>query len=209
MRTLAKGALFAAAVLTAATGAIAAPATAGTSSTLATWTVSPGGAWTAKATSPKLTDTKTGTKLTCSSSSAAGVLKSGSGLSNPLSTITSVGWTSCSGPLGITFSVTAQNLPWSINGSTYAAGVTTGTLTGVKAHISGAGCTADFAGPTSTTAATLTGTYSNATNTLTLSGGDLHAYNVSGSCLGLLNNGDAATYNAAYVLASPQAITSP
>lgn len=209
MRTLAKGALFAAAVLTAAVGATAAPASAGTSSTLATWTVSPGGAWTAKATSPKLTDTKTGTKLTCSSSAAAGVLQSGSGIVNPLSTITSVSWASCSGPLGITFTVTAGNLPWSINGSTYASGVTTGTIGGVKAHISGAGCTADFAGPTSTTPATLTGTYSNATNTLTIGGGDLHAYNVSGSCLGLLNNGDAAVYNAAYVLSSPQVITAP
>ncbi|MEU9129683.1 hypothetical protein AB0D08_16515 [Kitasatospora sp. NPDC048540] len=206
MRNTVKGALVAAAALSAAAGLALAPATA---TTTATWTASPGGAWTAKAASPKLTDTRTGTKLTCSSSSAAGVLSSGNGL--PISTISSVSWASCTGPLGITFAVTPQNLPWGINALTYnsATGVTTGTVTGVKAHISGAGCTADFAGPTSTTPATLTGTYSNSTNTLTISGGDLHAYNVSGSCLGLLNNGDAATYNAAYVLSAPQAITSP
>ncbi|WP_371502334.1 hypothetical protein OG871_34995 [Kitasatospora sp. NBC_00374] len=207
MRKTVKGALVAAAALSAAAGLALAPATA---TTTATWTASPGGAWTAKAASPKLTDTRTGTKLTCSSSAAAGVLApTGDGL--PISTITSVTWASCTGPLGITFSVTAQNLPWGINALTYnsTTGVTTGTLTGVKAHISGAGCTADFAGPTSTTPATLTGTYNNAGNTLTVSGGDLHAYNVSGSCLGLLNNGDPATYNAAYVLSAPQVITSP
>ncbi|BFV60328.1 hypothetical protein KCMC57_up54320 [Kitasatospora sp. CMC57] len=209
MRKHVKGALVAAAGLTAAVGLTFAPSAA-TGSTTATWTASPGGAWTAKAVSPKLTDTKTGTKLTCTSSAAAGTLApTSNGL--PISSITSVSWSSCSGPLGITFAVTPLNLPWSLNALSYnaATGVTTGNLSGVKAHISGAGCTADFAGPTSTTAATLTGSYNNSTNTLTISGGDLHAYAVSGSCLGLLNNNDPAVYNAAYVLSAPQVITSP
>ncbi|MFC9327643.1 hypothetical protein [Kitasatospora sp. NPDC057015] len=207
MRKFTTSGMVVAAAFAAAAGLAASPAYAAP-----TWTVTPGGAWTAKAASPKLTDTKTGTKLTCTSSSAAGTLQSGSGLSGTgISSITSVGWVSCSGPLGITFTVTPQGLPWSLNAASYnsATGVTSGTLTGVKAHISGAGCTADFYGPTSTSSATLTGTYANSTNTLTLSGGDLHAYNVSGTCLGLINNGDAATYNAAYVLASAQTITSP
>ncbi len=207
MRKLTTSGLVVAAAFTAAAGLAASPAFAAP-----TWTVTPGGAWTAKAASPKLTDTKTGTKLTCTSSTAAGTLASGTGLSGTaISSITSVGWVSCSGPLGITFSVTPQGLPWSINAASYNAttGTTTGTVTGVKAHISGAGCTADFWGPTSTSAATLTGTYVNSTNTLTLSGGDLHAYNVSGTCLGLINNNDPATYSAAYVLGSAQAITSP
>ncbi|GAA3046721.1 hypothetical protein GCM10020229_67530 [Kitasatospora albolonga] len=217
MRKPVKGALVAAAALAAVAGMTLAPttATAGTQSAssglLAGWTASPGGPWTAKATSPKLTDTKTGTKLTCTSSSAAGTLATSSATGAGISSITSVSWTSCSGPLGITFSVTPQGLPWSLNAVSYNAGtgVTTGTLTGVKAHISGAGCTADFQGPTAGSTATLTGSYSNSTNTLTISGGDLRAYNVSGSCLGLLNNNDPAVYNAAYVLSAPQVITSP
>ncbi|MFJ8045290.1 hypothetical protein ACIRBX_32775 [Kitasatospora sp. NPDC096147] len=217
MRKPVKGALVAVAAFAATAGLTLAPttATAGTqhssSGLLAGWTASPGGPWTAKATSPKLTDTKTGTKLTCTSSSAAGTLATSSATGVGISSITSVSWASCSGPLGITFSVTPVGLPWSLNAVSYNAGtgVTTGTLTGVKAHISGAGCTADFAGPTSTTPATLTGTYSNSTKTLTISGGDLHAYGVSGSCLGLLNNNDPAVYNAAYVLSGSQVITSP
>ncbi|MER5635385.1 hypothetical protein ABT095_00315 [Kitasatospora sp. NPDC002227] len=207
MRKLTKTTMVAAAALTAALGM-----TAGSATAAGTWTATPGGAWTAKATSPKLLDTRTGTQLTCSSSSAAGTLQSGSGLSGTgISSITSVSWTSCTGPLGITFSVTPNGLPWALNAVSYNAttGVTTGTLTGVKAHISGAGCTADFAGPTSTTSATLAGSYSNSTHTLSISGGDLHAYNVSGTCLGLLNNGDAATYTANYVLNGSQTITSP
>ncbi|MFC8449203.1 hypothetical protein [Kitasatospora sp. NPDC057223] len=207
MRKFTKSGLVVAAAFTAAAGLAASPASAAP-----TWSTSPGGAFTAKALSPKLTDTKTGTKLTCTSSAAAGNIAVGSGLSGvAIATITSVSWASCSGPLGITFTVTPQGLPWTLNALSYnaATGTTTGTLTGVKAHISGAGCTADFYGPTSTTAATLTGTYTNSNSTLTLSGGDLHAYNVSGTCLGLINNGDAATYNAGYALAAPQAITSP
>ncbi|GAA2132739.1 hypothetical protein GCM10009760_08060 [Kitasatospora kazusensis] len=207
MHKLTKSTMVAAVALTAALGL-----TAGSASAAGTWTATPGGAWTAKATTPKLTDTSTGTQLTCSSSSAAGTLQSGSGLSGTgISSITSVGWTSCSGPFGITFTVTANGLPWALNAVSYNAttGVTTGTITGVKAHISGAGCTADFAGTSSTTAATLNGTYTNSSHTLSLSGGNLHAYNVSGSCLGLLNSGDAATYVANYVLAGAQTITSP
>ncbi|AUG81156.1 hypothetical protein CFP65_6503 [Kitasatospora sp. MMS16-BH015] len=206
MRKLTKTSMVAAAALTAALGMTASATAAGT------WTATPGGAWTAKATSPKLVDTATGTQLSCASSSAAGTLGSGSGLNGTgISSITSVSWTSCTGPLGITFAVTAQGLPWSLNAVSYNAttGVTTGNITGVKAHISGAGCTADFAGATSTSTATLNGTYNNSTHTLSLSGGNLHAYNVSGSCLGLLNSGDAGNYTANYVLAGAQTITQP
>lgn len=206
MRKAAKRSLVAGAAIAAAAGFAAAPASAA-----GTWTVTGGGSFTAKATSPILTDTHTGTQLKCSSSSAAGSAANGTGLSGTgIGSITSVSWTSCSGPLGITFSVTAQGLPWAVNAAAYSGGVTTGTLTGVKAHISGLGCTADFGGATSGSSATLNATYNNSTHTLSVSGGNLHAYNVSGTCLGLINSGDAATYTASYVL-SPATlqITSP
>jgi hypothetical protein len=206
VRKATKSTLVAGAALAAAVGFAASPASAA-----GTWTVSGGGSFTAKATNPTLTDNSTGTQLKCTSSSAAGTAPNGTGLSGtPIATISSVSWTSCSGPLGITFSVAAQGLPWSLNAVSYSGGVTTGTLTGVKAHISGLGCTADFGGATSGSSATLTGSYNNTTHTLTISGGNLHAYNVSGTCLGLINNNDAATYNAAYVVTpSTLKITSP
>ena len=47
----------------------------------ATWTVKPGGAITAKAGKTTLTDTNTGSTLTCTSSSGKGTVKKGSGLS--------------------------------------------------------------------------------------------------------------------------------
>src|SRR5215831_16410733 len=47
----------------------------------ATWTVKPGGAITAKAGVTTLKDTKTGSVLTCQSSSGKNTVKSGSGLS--------------------------------------------------------------------------------------------------------------------------------
>lgn len=207
MHKLTKSTMVAAAALTAALGL-----TAGQASASGTWTATPGGAWTATASSPKLTDNSTGTQLSCSSSGAKGTLKSGSGLSGTgISSITSVSWSNCTGPLGITFNVTAQGLPWSLNAASYDAttGTTTGTLAGVKAHISGLGCTADFGGPTSGSTATLAGRFVNSSHTLFISGGNLHAYNVSGTCFGLLNNGDSATYTAAYVLSGAQSITSP
>ncbi|MGK4579469.1 hypothetical protein [Kitasatospora sp. HPMI-4] len=208
MHKIGKTTLAAAGALVAVVGFSAGPAAAA-----GTWSSSPGGAWTATASSPLLTDNYTGTQLNCSSSSAAGTLQSGSGLSGTgISSITSVSWKGCTGPIGITFSVSAQGLPWSLNAASYNAstGVTTGTITGVLAHISGAGCTADFGGAAGAgTPATLTATYTNSTNTLSINGGDLTAYNVSGSCLGLLNTGDSATYQADYVLNSAQTISSP
>ena len=177
-----------------------------------TWTVSGGGTFTASASSPKLTDTSTGATLTCTSSAAGGTAANGTGLSGTdIATISSLSWTSCTGPLGIAFTVTPTGLPWDLNATSYNAstGTTTGTLTGVEASISGTLCSAKFAGTTATTPATLTGTYVNSTHTLTISGGNLHAYSVSG-CLGLINNNNAATYSAAYVVSpSTLKITSP
>lgn len=205
MRKLTKSSIVVGAALAAAVGFSTSPASAA-----GTWTVTGGGSFTAVATSPILTDTNTGTQLKCTKSNAAGSAANGTGLSGTaIASISSVTWTSCSGPAGISFTVTAQGLPWKLNAATYSAGVTTGTITGVKAHISGL-CNADFNGPTAGSTATLTGKYTNSTHVLTVSGGNLKAYNVSGICLGLINNGDSAVYSANYVL-SPATlqITSP
>jgi hypothetical protein len=190
--TAVTGAAFAAVMGLAAGPAFAlTPVVTGSSST---------GAITATASTPTLTDTTTGTKLTCTSSNAVGNVPNGT--HTPIGTISSVTFATCKGPAGITFTVSAAGLPWTLNatGTTNSSGVTAGSLTGVRATLSGL-CNATFAGTGgSTTGATLTGNYNNGTHTLTLNGGSLKAYSVSGLCLGLINNGDLATFNAAYVV---------
>ncbi len=210
--TALKSSLVAAAAITSALGLV------GSASAAGTWTVSgfptPPAGVTGTSTNTVLTDPATGTQLKCTTASVTVTATNGTGLSGTnLAQVTAASWSGCSGPLGITFSVTAQNLPWSLNAVSYnsTTGVTTGTLTGVEAHISGVGCTADFRGTSSTTPATLNGTYTNSSHKLTVlgTGGNLHAYNVSGSCLGLINNGDAANYTGDYITSTPVTITSP
>jgi hypothetical protein len=204
---LVKGGVVTGAAFAAALGLAISPASAA-----GTWTVTGGGAFTGTSTNTVLKDSATGTTLTCKTSTATGTAANTTGASGTgIASIASVAWTSCSGPLGITFTVTADNLPWSLNAVSYSGGVTTGTLTGVEAHISGLGCTATFAGASATTPATLDVTYTNSTHDLKVLGtGNLHAYNVSGTCLGLINSGDATTYSGDYTV-SPTTlqITSP
>src|SRR5438067_6834916 len=84
-------------------GLAAGPALAAT-----TWTVSPGGSISATAGTTTLKDTGTGTTLNCSSSAAKGTVKSGSGLAGAgIGSITSLTFSGCTGPLGLTFTVTS------------------------------------------------------------------------------------------------------
>ncbi|MEU6850158.1 hypothetical protein ABZ901_09550 [Actinacidiphila alni] len=193
----AKGGMVAGVAIASAFGLAVSPASA------VTYTVSGSsstGAITASAATPTLTDTTTGTKLTCTSSAATATVTNGSH-GGTLGTINTVSWNTCKVG-GITFSVAAQGLPWTLTGTaaTTSAGVTVGTLSGVKATLSGL-CNATFASPTSaSTGATLNATYTNSTHTLEITGGTLKAYSVSGLCLGLINTNDLATYAAKYVV---------
>lgn len=185
-------------------------------STAKTWTVTPGGVLSGKTTKTVLTDTKTGAVLTCTAATASGTAKSGSGLTNPLATLSKVTFSSCTGPAGLTFKVTTSALPWDLNGTSYASstGTTTGTITGIHAQLTGtnSSCKATVDG-TSATAdnGMVKATHKNSTPTklsVIASGDNLHAYNVSG-CLGALNSGDPTTYVATYTLSKAQTITSP
>ena len=193
-----------------AIGLSAAPAAAATS-----WTVKPGSVINATSGTTTLKDTTTGTTLTCSSSAAKTTLNSGSGLSGTaIGSVTSIGFTKCTGPFGLAFTVTAGALPWHLNVASFnaATGTTTGTLTGIHASMSGAGCTAVVDG-TSATAhnGTVTITYTNSTHTLKVltTGGNLHIYSVSSVCAGAIHSGDSATQSAAYAISPAQTITSP
>jgi hypothetical protein len=201
------GILFAGAATAAMIGLSAAPAFAAT-----TWTVSPGGAITAKSGTTTLKDTTTGNSLTCKSSSTSATLKKGSGLSGTaLGSITKATFSTCTGPLELSFTVTTSHLPWKLNAVSYDAttGVTTGTITGIHAALSGPSCSAVVDG---TGAAKdngmVKGTYTNSTGKLKVlaTGGNLHVYDVSG-CAGLIADGNATEFTATYTVSPKQTIT--
>jgi hypothetical protein len=197
LSTLTKSSIVTGAAMAAAIGLAASPASAA-----GTWTVTGGGSFTAAASHPTLKDSNTGTTLDCTSSAASGSATNGTGLSGTnIAAISGLSFTGCTGPAGISFTVAPQGLPWHLNAVSYdGTDVTTGTLTGVIAKLSGL-CNATFAGTTSSTStATLSATYTNSTHTLAITGGSLKAYSVSGICLGLINNNDLATFTGKYVV---------
>ena len=192
--------------------AIGLGATVAAASTIeATWTVTPGGSITGTAGTTTLKDTKSGTVLTCKSSAASGILKSGSGLSGTgIGSVTQLSITGRTGPLGLAFTVAAEHLPYALNARTYTAstGTTKGTITGIEAKFSASGCSLNVDGTTATTPGSVTAKFVNSSDTLSTSGGTLHIWNVSG-CFGLVANGDPATLAAKYKISPAQMITSP
>jgi hypothetical protein len=195
------GALAAGAALIASV-VMSAPATA----VPATWTVTPGGAFTGTASTTVLKIQESGVQLTCRSAGARGTAKSGSGLSNPLATLPAGGVTfnTCSGPFGLTFTVTHVGT-WNLNGSTYSAGVTTGTLTNINANINGPGCQASVTG-------TVAATYTNSTHVLAVVPNFtllINFVSASNNCLGLIVQGQHASFNGAFTINPAQTITSP
>jgi hypothetical protein len=200
------GILFAGAATAAVIGMSAAPALAAT-----TWSVSPGGAITGKSGTTTLKDTTTGNSLSCKSSTTKATLKKGTGLAGAgLGSITSVTFATCTGPLGLTFTVKSNDLPWKLNAVSYNAttGVTTGTITGIDATLTGPSCTATVDGTgAGKHNGMVKGTYNNSTGKLAVlaTGGNLHIYNVTG-CAGLINSGDASQFTATYTVTPKQTI---
>jgi len=192
--------------------ALAVGATAGVALAVAiTFSISPGGNITASAGTTTLTDTTSHSVLTCATSSSSGTLKSGHGISGTgFGSITALGFNNCTGPLGLTFTVSNSGFPWKLNGTSYKSGVTTGTITGIKSHHSGPSCSADVAGATATAKGKVKVTYTNSTHQLKVlaTGGNLHVFNVSG-CAGLLSSGDATQFVGTYTVSPGQTITSP
>jgi hypothetical protein len=159
--------------------------------------------------------------LKCSSSTASGTLKSGSGLAGSgIGKITSVTFKGsgpngeCAGAAGPLFAAQAGGLPWHVNVFSYSAakGVAWGTISHLHITLSGSGCTAVIDGTSGTA---LDGRvrfrYTDSTGQLRVrtTGGNLHWYDVSSGCLGLVNDGDPAALSITYTLTPKQAITSP
>jgi hypothetical protein len=186
-----------------------------------TWTIRPGGAVTAMSGTATFNDTKTGGLFKCTSLSARGTLKTGSGLSGShAGSISAVGFARCTSPLGrfraqridVVWTPQAAGLPWHLNFSSDDRGVAQGTISHIQIHVSTVfGCTVVIDGTSGTaTDGTVRLRYSNSTGHLTVlaTGGNLHAYKVSG-CVGLVNNGDPVTISATFTLNPKQTITSP
>jgi len=201
-------------LFTGAASAVAVGASAGVALAVAiTFSIHPGGAITANAGVTSLKDTNTGSVLSCKTSKSTGTLKSGSGISGAnIGSIKTLTFSTCTGPLGLVFTVANSGFPWTLHGTAFNAtnGVTTGNITGIKSHLSGPSCSADVAGTTATTPGKVKVTYTNSTHKLKVlpTGGTLHVFNVSG-CAGLINSGDATTFTGTYTVTPAQTITSP
>jgi hypothetical protein len=178
-----------------------------------TWTVTPGGPYTATATgTANLLDVNTSASLTCSAATAAGALKTGSGQSNPIGTISQATFGStghfCTGPLGTKFTAALKAGPWDISAVSTKSGTTTGKLTHISASItgqSGFGCKATVSG-------SVPMSYQNATHALiidTAHAATLTVKSTNGACLGAINSGDQAWFSGTYNLSPAQTITSP
>ena len=199
-----------AAVLAGSPGGV--PAHAGTA---ATWTVSPGGAATAKAIAGTLTltDTSTGAVGTCTSSKVTGTVKGGSGLSGrDIGAVTTAAFGRCAALGSVPLMVTARGLPWRISFTSYAprTHVVVGTVTGVKVALTGI-CGAVVNGSSGSAADGLvSAVYNDQIGELTFltSGSNLHYWHVK-NCHQLINDGDPVALTASYMVRPIQDITSP
>ncbi len=84
-----------------------------------------------------------------------------------------------------------------------------GTVTGIRATLSGPSCSATVDGTSGTGSnGQVNVTYTNSTGTIQVltAGDNLHIYDVSG-CTGLLSNGDPVTFSASYTISPAQVIT--
>ena len=187
-----------------------------------TWTIKPGGAITAKSSTATFNDTRTGNLFTCTSLSAGGTVKTGSGLAGShAGSISAVSFGRCTSPLGrfreplpdIVWTVQAAGLPWHLNLVSDDRGVVRGTISHIEIKVSFLpACSAVIDGTSGTaTDGIVRFRYTNSTGQLTVltTGGNLHAYNVSGGCAGLVNNGNPVTISTTFALSPKQTITSP
>jgi hypothetical protein len=185
--------------------------TAGASTLRATWSVSPGGAFSETGTG-QVKDATTGTIAKCTIT-LAGTLKSGHGLAGAgLGSITSASFTKCT-IAGIGITVAVNGLPWKLNATSFNAttGVTSGNISGIDLVATAPGCSATLDG---TAAGANNGktkiSYTNSTSKIKLlaTGGNLHSWAVSG-CFGLINNGDVQQATGSGTVKPSQTITSP
>ena len=204
-------------VLTGAATALVIGATAGTAlAVTATWTVTPGGAFSFSG-AAKVKDVTNPAHVTasCTSVKMAGTLGKGKGLSGTgIGTITSASFSGCKiATLAVT--VTTNGLPWKMNATSFnkTSGTTTGSISGIDLVAAGTGCNATLDGTAAGANDGVTKiTYKNSTAKITLlgPGGNLHTFGVApGTCFGVLMNGDVQQASGSGLVTPKQTITSP
>ncbi|WP_329125821.1 hypothetical protein [Streptomyces sp. NBC_01465] len=165
--------------------------------------MTPSGAYTAHADGPTL-DVPLATLVCDSSDVTSGTLQGTSADGVGIGNIDNITFTTCDVG-GIGFTVTMKATPWKINVSAVNSGNSNwvdGTVSSISAHIAGIGCSADFTGK-------VYGHYENDTKNLVIDGTGSDLVASGASCLGLINNGDVAHFNASYAVSTAPTITTP
>jgi hypothetical protein len=193
-------------------GLTAAPSLA---STATTWNVSPGGSVALIQSGHfTLADVTTGHSIVCARMKGTGQFKSGSGLPGAgIGSVTALSLSQCTGPGGVTFTVSPRHLPWALNADSYdpsiTSGTVTGTITGLHVALAGTGCQATVDGTSATADNGQTEFhYHNSLGKLKIRTEEstLHLYHVRG-CAGMMNSRDAVTFSGAYHVNPAQTIT--
>ncbi|WP_326701022.1 hypothetical protein OG909_29230 [Streptomyces sp. NBC_01754] len=110
----------------AAVAAIALAAPSATAGTTAAWTVTPSGAFTGSAGVTSLTD-NIGNQIKCATATASGDAPTSPTAGPQLASITAAAFNApCTGPFNSTWEISTST-PWTLNGTSYAAGGTNGT----------------------------------------------------------------------------------
>ncbi|KAA1422591.1 hypothetical protein FE697_010365 [Mumia zhuanghuii] len=135
----------------------------------------------------------------CTSSNGTGSLKVGASVANPHASISSIGFTGCTGPGGLPMTVTTA-AGWNLSITGGGPTVWNGTITNIAAHVvdavGGTTCAFDVNG-------SVNGSFDEGTQDLTITSSSLTVSNMTGGCLGLIANGDPATFSGTYDLANP------
>ena len=151
---------------------------------------------------------------TCTSSTATGSVKKGSGLSGQdIGTVTAAAFGTCAALGSVPLTVTPKGLPWRISFTSYNATteVVLGTVSGVKVVLTGTSCDAVVNGSSGPAAdGVISAVYNDRIGQLTFlsSGSNLHYWHVK-NCGRLINDGDPLALTASYMVRPIQDITSP
>ncbi|WP_370618366.1 hypothetical protein [Mumia sp. Pv 4-285] len=139
--------------------------------------------------------------MSCTSSNGSGAVTTGAAVNNPVAAITSIGFTGCTGPGGLPMGVTKGAGNWNLNLANDPNGPTvwTGTITGINARVTDqvGGTTCDFQVTGSVAAS-----FSETTQVLSINNSTgLTVTLLNGTtCLGLVANGDPATFDGDYLV---------
>lgn len=177
-----------------------------------TWTVTPGGAFSASAPVQIRNVTKNWT-ITCSSLAITGTTPSGSELpAFPLISIETFDFSGCAGPNGLTFTVSTDDLFWELFGEAYesAAGKTTGKLFNVGLDLTASNnCVFRVRDPNGDPGPA-DATYTNSDSSFEWAGGDFQIAFVNFACTSdFVSIGDEIIFSADFTINPVRTITSP